>query len=474
MINRILIRIKVVQMLYSYLLTRTEFKIERSEDYDNTDDRRFAYRVYLDLLLLLMEINGVDTHAIPTRAGVITDRKMAKTRVARELAADDDLRRVIVRNTTDIDVLRPLAQALHDKIVASAAWGDFARKQKPGMDKEVAMWCALLETDIARDKSLEAALRTLDGYSALGFRRGINMVEGTLRSYYGTRAGYVKACEDLQESLDKAYELYHSIFALMVEITREQERRIEAAKSKHLATADDLNPNTRFIDNALIAKLRECEGLRKFMDEHHVSWEGDVALVGSLLDLITSSEIYREYMEAEATDFANDCEFWRNVLRNIIFDSDDLAEALENKSVYWNDDLPIMGTFVLKTIRQISANPEQEVHLLPKYKDSEDAAFGAELFIDTVRHRDEYRALIDKFINTGSWDPERLAFMDIVIMMTAISELINYPNIPVPVTMNEYIEIANAYSTAKSGQFINGILGGVANELRQQGRIVKQ
>lgn len=473
MINRILIRIKVVQMLYSYLLTRSEFKIKRPSEADTSQDALFAYRVYTDLLLLLMEISGTDTHANPNRPIVVTDRKMKKVRMARELASDDELRRLMVRNDTDIDTLRPLAQSLHDKVVASSAFQDFTRKVKHDMAKEVAMWCALLDTVIVTDPELDCTFRSLDGYSTVGFKKGVAMVEETLRSYYGVRAGYVQACEELQHSLDKAYQLYMSMFALIVEITREQERRLEAAKYKHLASSQDLNPNTKFIDNVLIQKLSASTDLENFMYDNKISWDTDVTLISKLLDLITASEIYKDYMADPVSDPASDCEFWRNVLRNIIFVSDDLLEILETKSVYWNDDLPIMGTFVLKTIRQVAVNPDGEVHFLPKYKDEEDARFGAQLFEDTVENREEYRAMIDKFINTGSWDPERLAFMDIVVMMTAISELINFPNIPVPVTMNEYIEIANSYSTAKSGQFVNGILYNVAADLKERGIIAK-
>lgn len=170
---------------------------------------------------------------------------------------------------------------------------------------------------------------------------------------------------------------------------------------------------------------------------------------------------------------ADDCEFWRNVFKNIILPSDELAEALETKSVYWNDDLDIMGTFVLKTIKRIGGSAEEPVELLPKYKDEEDSRFGAELFMDAVNNLEEYRSYIDRFINASQWDPERLAFMDGVIMITAIAELLNYPLIPVPVTLNEYIEIANSYSTPRSGQFINGILYSVINYLRSEGKLTK-
>ncbi len=154
--------------------------------------------------------------------------------------------------------------------------------------------------------------------------------------------------------------------------------------------------------------------------------------------------------------------------------------------MYWNDDLAIMSTFALKTIRRSYAAPKAEgedaddaetsagqIELLPMFMNTDDERFGACLFELVVENREKYRALIDSFINSEQWDSERLAFMDIVVMMTAIAEIINFPSIPVPVTMNEYIEIANDYSTPKSGQFINGILFSVVRKLNDDGIISK-
>ena len=475
MINRILIRIKVVQMLYSYLLTRTDFKIAgRPDEADISADRRFAYEVYVDLLLLLLEITGNDTHSSPGSVPtVVTDKKMAKSRLGAALAADSTVRSLIAAGNSDIDALRPVAQALHDAVTASEVWKDFSRRRTAGLAEEVAMWLTAIPTVIAKNSELDKVLRDLPGYTGVGYKTGIAMLSDTLQSYNDTRAAYLKAKNDLQDSLDKAYELYVSIFALITELTREQERRIENAKYKHLATAEERNPNTRFINNALAAKIMQSPDIDKFCRDNKISWETDIALVNSLLEAITASAPYKEYMEAPATDYAADCEFWRTVLRTVVFNNDDFNEALEDKSVYWNDDLQIMGTFVLKTIRQVQNDESEPIALLPRYKDEEDAAFGAELFDDTVRNRETYRSYIDRFVNTGNWDPDRLAFMDIVIMMTAISELVNYPKIPLPVTMNEYIEIANSYSTAKSGQFVNGILFNVINQLRSEGKLCK-
>lgn len=474
MINRILIRLKVVQMLYAYLLTRTDFKIEsRPDEADISPDRRFAWQSYIDLLMLMLEITGNDTHPHKNRPVVTVDPKMAKSRLGAALAADSEVRQLIFQNESDIDSLRHLAQRIHDRVIASTAFADYSRKRKNDLSLEVGMWSAVIPTVITSDPEVIKAFEALPGFTRNGYAQAQNMLLDTLRSQYSSRAQYARALEELDKSLDQAYSLYMGIFALMLELTREQERRIENAKEKHLATPEELNPNMRFVENRLIQKLAECDSLQQYCSDNGLSWENDFALVSSLLEAITGSELYTSYMEAEKSDFASDCEFWRNILRTIVFTNDEFAESLEDKSVFWNDDLQIMGTFVLKTIKQIAAHPDTSVEMLPKYKDNEDAAFGAELFSDTIEHREEYRRYIDSCINTGNWDPERMAFMDIVVMMTAISELINYPKIPLAVTMNEYIEIANDYSTAKSGQFVNGILFNVVSTLRNEGKICK-
>lgn len=159
-------------------------------------------------------------------------------------------------------------------------------------------------------------------------------------------------------------------------------------------------------------------------------------------------------------------------MKSIILPDDDLAEVLESKSVYWNDDLDIMGTFALKTLRKFASNSDKDP-VLPKYKDDEDARFGADLFVNVVEHYDEYRDLVDRYVDNQAWDSERLAFMDVVIMAAAIAEMLNYPQIPIPVTLNEYIEIANSYSTPRSGKFINGVLYSIISHLKEEGKLMR-
>jgi N utilization substance protein B len=472
MINRILIRIKVVQMLYSYLLTRSEFRIDPAPE-TTSQDKKFAYAVYLDLLLLILEVTGISTRQGAKGLVADVDAKLASSRLARALSADPEVRRAIFKSNNDIEALSSIAQYLHDTIVESSVYKNYSKRRKTDLGDEVELWTTVLETIVANNEKINEAFRALPGYTNNGYKSGVNELVATFGSYYGASSGYANACNALDDSLDKAYELYHSMLVLMIDLTTEQERRIENARAKYLASSEERNPNMRFVENQFVADLKRCTALSEYLKDNPISWEADIALINSLLEKIKSSKIYEDYMSAPATTYAADCDFWRNILRSVIFTSDELAEALEEKSVYWNDDLQIIGTFVLKTIKQRANDPQGEIKLLPQYKDEEDSRFGRELFIDAVKNRETYRNYIDSLINVGNWDPDRIAFMDIVIMTTAISELINYPAIPLAVTMNEYVEIANTYSSSKSGQFINGILYNVVNILREEGKTNK-
>ena len=293
-------------------------------------------------------------------------------------------------------------------------------------------------------------------------------------SYLLTKEGRTirDAKKELVKSLDKAYELYIAMLVLMIELTEYHDQRLDMAKHKYLPTKDDMNPNTRFADNSFIAKLKENEDLQTFLKDNPISWHEDIIFMKLLHEKVLNSTVYKEYMEAEENDYVSDCNFWKDIMRKVILVDDDLLEMLESKSVYWNDDLNVMGTFVIKTIKQYSSHPETAT-IQPKYKDEEDSEFGERLFDCAVRECEENNNIIDKFIQTEQWDVERIAFMDRVVLGVGLSEVKNFDSIPTKVSMNEYIEIAKFYSTPKSGQFINGIMNSAINYLKDSGRIYK-
>lgn len=474
MVNRVLIRIKVVQMLYSYLLTKSEFKID-SAPLSASKDRRYAYNVYLDLLLLIIELSGYSVKADTRVLKVDVDKKLKNNAVGRSLVINGDIRDLILRGNTDIASFDSLLQALHDKIVSSAIYKDTAKKGFGELSSDVTFWTVVLETILAKDEALEAKFREIGGFTAQGFEQGIAQTVSTLKSYADSKELLAKAKNDLIESLNQAYKLYLGLFRLIIDITEEQQRRIETAKSKYIVSSEDLNPNTKLVDNALVKYLGDHEHFNELLDEYKIpKSETASPLVKSLLDGILASDIYKDYVNSKTSDFASDVDFWRNVMKSIILPSDALAEDMEDKSVFWNDDLQIMGTFVIKTLKQISQSEGKTIKILPKFKDIEDEEFGPKLFKLVVDNNDTYRQYIDKFVNNTSWDPERLAYMDIVILYAAIAELINFPKIPVPVTVNEYVDIANGYSTDKSGSFINGLLFNVIKYLNDEGIINKK
>lgn len=292
-------------------------------------------------------------------------------------------------------------------------------------------------------------------------------------SYFLTKDKTVMDAEkELFFSFEKSYELYHLLLTLMVELTDTQAARVEAARMKFLATPEEKNPNMRFVHNRFIEQLRNCNDYRDYHEKKPVTWTNDPEFLRDFSERIVKSDIYKEYMEAPEDSYENDCEFWKKVVKNMFCTDEELLELLEQKSLYWNDDLEIITTFVLKTIKQFSeANGESQA-LLPMFKDDDDAEFAKELFRNTLLHGDEYRSYIENFIR--NWEIERVAFMDIVIMMVAMSEFYKFPSIPTRVTLNEYIELAKSYSTAKSGQFVNGVLNAIADNLKKEGVLTKE
>lgn len=280
------------------------------------------------------------------------------------------------------------------------------------------------------------------------------------------------ALKELRKSLDKAYELYHYLLLLPVELTRLQELRIDNARNKYLPTPEDLNPNMKFVENRFVAKMRQSEMMQEFLKTTPLSWRKNDIYLRLTLDKILNSDIYKAYMETPQSDLASDCELWKDLMKKVIFPDDELCDVLEEESVYWNDDLETIGTFVLKTIRRFAVDGYDK--LLPQFKDEEDSRYSERLFRNAAEHESEYMALIDKFVVKDSWDTERLAFMDVVILLTAIAEVENEPSVPTKVTLNEYIEISKYYSTTKSGAFVNGILNSIINYLKKEGLLNKE
>lgn len=476
MVNRVLIRLKVVQMLYSYLLSRSEFKIEMPVE-TSSQDRRYSFSAYADLLLMMLEMSGYrvqpDRQLPASVQTAVANAPYADSATARFLMGNDEVRALIRERGSRMEKFDEAVSEFATRLKASSPYKTFIKIKRHEVADEIAFWIDALRLVALKTPAVVDALRSDPDYTVRGMEMGVKMLTETLSNYSDTRNVLSDSRRDLQHSLDKAYELYHALLWLPVELTSAQRLRIEAAKEKYLPTAEERNPDMRFIDNKFVQAIANNEQMEEYRKKHPVSWADDPVLIQRLLDTVVQSEPYQNYMGTPGEkSMADDCELWRLLLKNVIVPSDDLSDELEAKSIFWNDDLEVMSSFAIKTIKTF-AKDGSEAKLLPQYKDSEDAEFGASLFDLTVTHRAEYREWIDEFINTKKWDVERIALMDVVILITAIAEVMNFPSIPLTVTANEYVEIANRYSNPRSGSFVNGMLAAITEKLQSQGKLHK-
>ncbi len=291
-------------------------------------------------------------------------------------------------------------------------------------------------------------------------------------SFYQNGNNDLKVAEnELLFSLRKSYDLYYYFLLLIVEVTNMHKRILEAKKCKYMPTEEELNPNTRLIDNRFTAQLANNAEFNKYINEQGLSWANDENFIRNILDVILDSELYEAYVNNEDDSYETDKEFWRAIFKKCIYRNEMVEEYLEEKSIYWNDDIEIVCTFVLKTIKQFKQEEANAQKLLPMYKNLDDQAFAIKLFRQSLLKGEEYRAYISKHIK--NWESERIAYMDLLIMQVAIAEIVNFPSIPVSVSLNEYIDLAKIYSTPKSGVFVNGILDPIVNELKNENKLIK-
>lgn len=298
----------------------------------------------------------------------------------------------------------------------------------------------------------------------------VKIVQLTYAYYQNGHHNMDTAEKELLFSLSKAYDLYNYLLGLIVAITQEERRRVDIATRRAEREGTE-TPSQRFAFNKFATQLEENKQLNLFMEDKKMSWENDVEAVRKLCDQIERSPLYQEYMMSDAEDYETDRELWRRIYRTLIQGNEDLDAILEEKSLYWNDDKEIVDTFVLKTIKRFDPANKADQELLPGYDDTEDREYALKLFRSTILNADTYQRYMSE--TSRNWNFSRLAYMDVVLMQIAIAEMLTFPNIPISVTINEYVDLAKLYSTPKSGGYINGMLDAIARHLVDTGRLLK-
>lgn len=276
----------------------------------------------------------------------------------------------------------------------------------------------------------------------------------------------------LQKSMANMFTLYTSLLALLLELKAMAENQLEVSSKKYIkeTTTNFKNPS-KFADNAVLKLLSEDSFLLETIESKKLKiWYLNPEYVKILFKEIISSKVYINYMENDEISFDADRDFIVEIFKNIIAPNDKLYEFLEDDQLTWIDDLPIVNTFLLKKLKKLTDYSTES--LLPALKvDKEDLDFGLNLLRKCSLKSEE---LIQQYVDkTANWDKERIADLDAILLQMAICEFMNFPSIPVRVSLNEYLEIAKEYSSPKSSIFINGILDTVSNELKESGKLKK-
>lgn len=263
--------------------------------------------------------------------------------------------------------------------------------------------------------------------------------------------------QNMLKGVDEIYDLYIYLLNLLKFQKEIAEQRIEVARNKILKTEDDINPNLKFVNNKIFKILEENEELNAYSEKNkQLTWDKLDVYPNSIFKEITASEEYLEYMQNPNSSFENDKNFIIQIFKKIIAPNEKLHDWLEERNLYWADDVHIANSMVLMTLKSFIAKGGADLKLFKVYKDDEDREFTLDLFRRTLRYSDETRAKIDE--KAVNWELDRIAVLDLILLQMALTELYYFPNIPPKVSLDEYIELAKVYSTEKSKIFINGIL----------------
>ncbi len=276
---------------------------------------------------------------------------------------------------------------------------------------------------------------------------------------------------DLLFSINKTHNLYYLLLLLIIDIRNYAENKIDLAKQKRIPLPEDLNPNTKFIDNKLIKQIEKNKNLNSYILNNKLNWVENPELIKQLYNNIKQSGFYEAYTNNGQNSYKDDKQLVIDIFAEIIVNSEFVSQIIEEKSIYWNDDIEFVTSMIIKTITGFKENDDEYKSLMHLFKNEDDRDFVKILFRKTISNHETNKEIISEF--TKNWDFERIAFMDKLIMEAAITEIVEFPSIPIKVSLNEYIEISKFYSTQKSNVFINGVLDKIINQLQNENKIIK-
>lgn len=300
-----------------------------------------------------------------------------------------------------------------------------------------------------------------------------------------------KTRRELLESCEKTLDLYYFMLNVPVALQKLAEQKIETGLNKFKKTAEDLNPNMKFVNNRFSNYLKNNEELVKLSKTKGLVWNDDsLPIIKKLFSELQKREYFINYMNSEVSSVVEDCNLYKKIFTEEFENNEELSDLLEDMSVYWMDDLGFVLNTIIRNIKVFSSTnelPQVNVFMTDKkntakktlkededdiYAKEDDRAFALGLMDASVINYNKFYNMISE--NSRNWDPDRIVTTDVVLIAQGLAEAITFPSIPIKVTLNECVEISKFYSTLNSKTFVNGILDRLIKEMMNSGTIVKR
>ena len=283
----------------------------------------------------------------------------------------------------------------------------------------------------------------------------VKVMQSVYATVYGENHDATLQEKFLQKSIESTLDLYVVMLNVFFYLQKIAQHKIDVAQKKHLKSFEDLNPSTRFVSHVFLKKLAQSPWFKNYITKRNVDyWASEPACVEKIYAEIQESSIFMEFMESSSSDYKEAMDFLIHIYKDFIAENEDLYNFLEDKNINWTGDIPFVNTHMLEFLERLK--PYQNIHIPQVYKSQKDAIFALHLFRETITHHHTFEKDIARI--TPNWDTKRIARLDMILIKMGIAEMRYFPEIPVKVTLNEYVEISKEYACEKSAIFINGVL----------------
>ena len=299
----------------------------------------------------------------------------------------------------------------------------------------------------------------------------------TLFAYYkNSDKTILSVRKELHKSFADTYDLYFILLDFANELTAYAQQQIEEQLVRARATHSSWVPNRRFVNNRVAQQIFDNRSLRARIQEQRLSWDSGMPVISNVYKQMVESDFYRAYMHAESCSYEDDKRLWRQIYQFLLVGNETLQESLEEMEVVldksnWTIDVDVVLSYVIKTIKRFKEDSTPETPLLQMFDSEEELLFATELLEKTIQGHEQYEQLINSHLK--GWEADRIADMDRVILETALAEIVEFPQIALTISLNEYIELAKEYSGEKSYLFINGILNEILRDMKHDNSLLK-